>query len=613
MGILTPSGFGPVKTLDERASWVSGKFLSPEGNLISSPRALEWLYQRRSFGSVKFTGKNDGFDCTSKSTYTLTFGTGDEAALQRAGRYVPRPYLTSITTKNQGSGDISDIAMWDISFEYVVYSQADFNAATTAFMIPGNFVDVTFGWNNGFGQVSIKEAVIYNFGWTYNLDGSWTCTASALAKTATAGGFVITPSSKPITSKDASGAETEYFGIGAKLQAKVDGALKLGRDPDTGGITNDGLEEGQAKANGPYGVIKIQKEASSWEMVTSFGSANEIVVSFVQLKEIVSFLVSESKMAPTAKIVSSEATFVNNFLLKSADPSRILMPSRGANYKETGGSVNDFSAIGGTFGKVEDIWISTGLIIEIENKLLERKKEGEQASYTVHQFMSQLLKEIETETGSVVNCYLQSDPQSSGVKTYTIVNRHNDIGDETKVGYTFKTLTPNSIIKGISMSSNLDAEMSAIAYTGGSGKYPSKAINNVFNCISKADKQRAADAKADADAGVETTDKGSNFRLKQKISQMGNNYNSNEVSDFRSILREHFMTKLFPSAKSIPYSINLSVTFDGVDGIQFFNTFTVDNLPGGFGDVFFAVGEIEHSVSDGNWDTTIVGYMMINT
>ena len=490
--------------------------------------------------------------------------------------------------------------MWDISFEYVVYSQADFNAATTAFMIPGNFVDVTFGWNNGFGQVSIKEAVIYNFGWTYNLDGSWTCTASALAKTATAGGFVITPSSKPITSKDASGAETEYFGIGAKLQAKVDGALKLGRDPDTGGITNDGLEEGQAKANGPYGVIKIQKEASSWEMVTSFGSANEIVVSFVQLKEIVSYLVSTA-MAPTAKILSNEATFVYNSILKSADPSRILMPGLGANYKTTGGTVNDFSAIGGTIGKVEDIWISTGLIIEIENKLLERKKEGEQASYTAHQFMSQLLKEIETETGSVVNCYLQSDPQSSGVKIYTIVNRHNDIKGSKGPVYTFKTLTPNSIIKGISMSSNLDAEMSAIAYTGGSGKYPNNAIKKVFNCSPKNENG--------SDDALDDTDK----VLKDKIKQMGNNYNLNEVSDFRSILRKHFMSKVFPSGKSIPYSINLSVTFDGVDGIQFFNTFTVDNLPGGFGDVFFAVGEIEHSVSDGNWDTTIVGYMMINT
>ena len=590
MGMLTPGGFGAAGTLNARESWVAG-------NSVSA-RALEWLHQRRCFGSVSFTGKNDGFDCKAKA-YSLSFGTGDEAALKRAGRYVPRPHLTSITTKNQGSGDISDITMWDISFEYIVYSSGDFDAATAAFMIPGNFVNVEFGWTNGFGKVSIKEAGIYNFSWTYNLDGSWTCNASALAKTATAGGFVIKPSAVSSTAKDPSGAEANYYGIGAKLQALTDQALGLGRD-EGGGVTNDGLEEGQARASGVYGVIKLQKEAGAWEMLLSAGSANEIVVSFVQLKAIVSFL-NASAMGTNGKIVSSEATFLQNFLLKSADPTRILMPGRGANYKETGGSVNDFSAIGGTFGKVEDIWISTGLIIEVENKLLERKKEGEQASYTVHQFMSQLLKEIETETGSVVNSYLQSDPQSSGVKTYTIVNRHNDIGDETKVGYTFKTLTPNSIIKGISMSSNLDAEMSAIAYTGGGGKYPSNAIKNVFNCTPK-EINGAAGA-------LENTNQG----LKEKIKQMGDNYNSNEVSDFRTILRKHFMSKLFPAGKSIPYAINLSVTFDGVDGIQFFNTFTVDNLPGGFGDVFFAVGEIEHSVSDGNWDTTIVGYMMINT
>jgi len=94
---------------------------------------------------------------------------------------------------------------------------------------------------------------------------------------------------------------------------------------------------------------------------------------------------------------------------------------------------------------------------------------------------------------------------------------------------------------------------------------------------------------------------------------MGDAYNSENVSDFRSVLRKHFMTSEFPKGLAIPYSINLSVTIDGVGGIQFFNTFTIDNLPAGFGDVFFAVGEIEHSVSDGNWDTTIVGYMMIRT
>lgn len=590
MGILTPSGFGAAGTLAARESWIAGT--------STSARALEWLHQRRAYGSVSFTGENDGFNCKAKS-YSLSFGTGDEAALKRAGRYVPKPHLTSITTKNQGSGDISDIAMWDISFEYIVYSSADFNAATAAFMIPGNFVNVEFGWTNGFGNVSIKEAGIYNFGWTYNLDGSWTCNASALAKTAIAGGFIVKPSAKSSNSKNADGAETKYYGVGAKLQALCDSALGLGRDED-GAVTNDGLEEGQARASGVYGVIKLQKEAGAMDMLLSFGSANELIVSFVQLKELVKFL-NSTAMGTSGKIVSNEATFVNNSLLKSADPAKILMPGRGANYKETGGSVNDFSAIGGTLGKVEDIWISTGLIIEVENKLLERKKEGEQASYTVHQFMSQILKEIETETGSVVNCYLQSDPQSSGVKIYTIVNRHNDIGGGVGVGYTFKTLTPNSILKGISMSSNLDAEMSAIAYTGGGGKYPNKAIKNVFNCTPK-EENGSDDALEDTATAIN-----------DKIKQMGDNYNSNEVSDFRGVLRKHFMSKLFPSAKSIPYSINLSVTFDGVDGIQFFNTFTVDNLPGGFGDVFFTVGEIEHSVSSGNWDTTIVGYMMINT
>jgi len=590
MGLLTPGGFGAKGTLAARESWVAGTSMSA--------RALEWLHQRRAYGTVKFTGENDGFTCKAGG-YSISFGTGDEAALKRAGRYVPRPHLTSITTKNQGSGDISDIAMWDITFEYTVYSSGDFNAASSAFMIPGNFINVTFGWTNGFGSVSISNAAIYNFSWSYNLDGSWSCSASALAKAASAGGFTIKPSSTSVASKDGEGNETKFYGIAAQLQAATDQALGLGRD-EGGGVTNDGLEEGQAKANGPYGVIKIQKEAGAWEMLTSLGSANELVVSLVQLKQVVSFL-NTSVMAPNGKIISSDATFLNNFLIKSADPAKILLPGQGANYKITGGAINDFSALGGTFGKVEDIWVSTALLIEVEEKLLERKKEGEDASYTVNQFMGQLLNEIENETGSTVKCYLQSDPQDGGIKTYRIVNRHNDIKGGVDAGYTFRTLTPNSILKGISMSSNLDAEMSAIAYTGGGGKYPSKAVNKVFNCTPK--------EKNGSSGALENT----NQALKEKIKQMGDNYNENEISDFRSVLRKHFMGAIFPSGKSIPYSINLSVTIDGVDGIGFLNTFTVDNLPGGFGDVFFAVGEIEHSVSDGNWDTTIVGYMMINT
>jgi len=602
MGMLTPGGFGAAGTLSAREGWVAGT--------STSARALEWLHQRRAYGTVSFTGTNDGFNCKA-GAYSISFGTGDEAALKRAGRYVPKPHLTSITTKNQGSGDISDITMWDITFEYTVYSSGDFKAASSAFMIPGNYLTVDFGWTNGFGSIKITDCVIYNFSWSYNLDGSWSCSASALAKTANAGGFTIKPSKSSVASKDDEGNEIKYYGIAAQLQAAADQALGLGRD-EGGGVTNDGLEEGQARTSGGiaaaitgggggYGVIKIQKEAGAWEMLTSLGSANELVVSFVQLKQIVNFL-NTTVLNPNGTIVSNEATYFTDSRIKSADPAKILLPGQGANYKSTGGSINDFSAIGGTAGKVEDIWISTALLIGIEQTLFERKKEGEQASYTVHQFMGQLFKELENETGAVVNCYLQSNPlQSAGNKQYTIVNRHNDVVGGKSAGYTFKTLTPNSILKGISMSSNLDAEMSAIAYTGGGGKYPSNAVNNVFNCTPK-EKTGGSGAMEDAATA-----------LGDKIKQMGDNYNENEVSDFRTVLRKYFMGTAFPKGKGIPYSINLSVTVDGVDGIQFFNTFTVDNLPGGFGDVFFAVGEIEHSVSDGNWDTTIVGYMMINT
>ena len=225
--------------------------------------------------------------------------------------------------------------------------------------------------------------------------------------------------------------------------------------------------------------------------------------------------------------------------------------------------------------------------------------------------MGQLFKEIETETGGIINCFLQSDPQQTEeIKRYFVVNRHNDIKQVDKIGYTFTTLSPTSILKGISMSSNLDAEMSAIAFTGGSGKFPSNAISNVFKCNPKPPKKnKLSDDSSDPLDNPNNT----NIILKSKIREMGDAYNSENVSDFRSVLRKHFMTSEFPKGLAIPYSINLSVTIDGVGGIKFYDTFTIDNLPAGFGDVFFAVGEIEHSVSDGNWDTTIVGYMMIRT
>jgi len=593
MGQLQPGGFGAAGKLQERESWVSGA--------STSARGLEWMNQRRSFGTVAWTGENERYDCQNKAKSSLSFGTGDVSALQRAdGRYVPRPYLTSITTKNQGNGDISDIAMWDISFEWVVYSRADFNTYSTAFMIPGNIINVSFGWNNQFGSVKIDRAAIYNFGWTYNLDGSFTCNASALAKTAVAGGFIVGPGRGLVKSTQTTedGETSTSYSIIRKLQKQVDEAVGV-RRVDGEVIIKGGLTTGTARSVGNFGVVKIEKEAGFF--ASNFTDANEMLISFVTVGEIAQFF-NNNILNGLASIDVSTATFKDSFLFKSADPVKIILPGRGADYTGFGSTNNNFTGLLGNANTVRDIFVSTNLLMDIEKELLDRKKEGEEASFTVHQFMGQLFKEIETETGGIINCFLQSDPQQTEeIKRYFVVNRHNDI-KQADAAYTFTTLKPTSILKGLSMSSNLDAEMSAIAFTGGGGKFPSNAISNVFKC-----KPKKSDSN-DTEEKVDTKE-----ALINKIKEMGDAYNSENVSDFRSVLRKHFMTSEFPKGLAIPYSINLSVTIDGVDGIQFFNTFTIDNLPAGFGDVFFAVGEIEHSVSDGNWDTTIVGYMMIRT
>lgn len=598
MGQLQPGGFGAETALLARESWVSGA--------STDARGLEWMNQRRSFGTVAWTGENEGYECQNKAKSSLSFGTGDVSALQRAdGRYVPRPYLTSITTKNQGNGDISDIAMWDISFEWIVYSRADFNTYSTAFMIPGNIINLNFGWNNGFGSVTINGAVIYNFGWTYNLDGSFTCNASALAKTAVAGGFIVgvTSSGDKETQTTEDGGTSTSYSLIRKLQKQVDTALGIGRDAKGEITIAGGLTNGTARSVGNFGIVKIEQEAGFFAGL--FTDANEILISMVTVGEIAQFF-NKNLLNGVATIDVSTATFKDSPVFKSADPVKIILPGRGANYTGFGSTNNNFTDLQGDANTVRDIFVSTNLLMDIERELLDRKKEGEQASFTVHQFMGQLFKEIETETGGIINCFLQSDPQQTeAIKRYFVVNRHNDI-KQASAAYTFKTLSPTSILKGLSMSSNLDAEMSAIAFTGGGGKFPSNAISNVFKCKPKSSQNLGP--VGETVAGLQSLK-----ALKDKIKEMGDAYNSENVSDFRNVLRKHFMTSEFPKGLAIPYSINLSVTIDGVDGIQFFNTFTIDNLPAGFGDVFFAVGEIEHSVSDGNWDTTIVGYMMIRT
>ena len=552
-------------------------------------------YKRRAYGSVTVAG-NDQFTC-SGGGLSLTFGGDSETkfsqggALQprSGGRYVPNPYLTSITTKNQGSGDITDTALWEIEFQYTCYGTDQLNKCSNAFMIPGMLIDVVIGYDPG-DKLTIPKARLYDFSFSYNSDdGSYSCTAKCLgsnSKSAVAGALKVKPSEVGSEITDEGGKTIKGYSIIKRLQNECDNALDLDRDTD-GNLKNTNVpsRDGTAKSVGVYGLIKGQKDAGTWDMLFSGGSADNILVPVVQLKEVVAFLDNL-----VGNVYVFDATYSTKLSkLQSADPMAFCLPGSAGKY----GEGNDFSKLGGSFGQVGDIWVSIPKLMQIEDSVMQSKKEDNK-EYTINELLNKIFAELSSCTGGAVDCFVAERDNK-----FNIVNRKNDIKKGSK-GAVIKLLDPNSPVKSLSMSSNMDPDMAAIAFAGGSGPYPKSVIESVFaGC-----KPKETDSAKPLPSPEE--------KLAEKIKEIGESYSAEVAQDCKGILKEYVNQNL--TQISMRYGIDLSVTFDGWNGPNFMERFSVSPLPNAVSgaDVYYAVGEIEHKCDGETWDTTVVGYMMVN-
>ena len=552
-------------------------------------------YKRRAYGSVTVAG-NDQFTC-SGGGLSLTFGGDSETkfsqggALQprSGGRYVPNPYLTSITTKNQGGGDITDTALWEIEFQYTCYGTDQLNKCSNAFMIPGMLIDVVIGYDPG-DKLTIPKARLYDFSFSYNSDdGSYSCTAKCLgsnSKSAVAGALKVKPSENGSEITDEGGKTIKGYSIIKQLQNNCDNELDLDRDTD-GNLKNTNVpsRDGTAKSVGSYGLIKGQKDAGMWDMLFSGGSADNILVPVVQLKEVVAFLDNL-----VGNVYVFDATYSSQLSkLQSADPMAFCLPDKAGRY----GEGNDFSKLGGSFGQVGDIWVSIPKLMQIEDSVMPSEKEDNK-EYTTNELLNKVFAELSSCTGGAVDCFIAERENK-----FNIVNRKSDIKTATK-GTIIKLLDPNSPVKSLSMSSNMDPDMAAIAFAGGSGPYPKSVIESVFaGC-----KPKETDSAKPLPSPEE--------KLAEKIKELGESYSAEVAQDCKGILKEYVNQNL--TQISMRYGIDLSVTFDGWNGPNFMERFSVSPLPNAVdgANVYYAVGEIEHKCDGETWDTTVVGYMMVN-
>jgi len=571
-----------------------------QGNMSLPPSPFsskQRAYKRRAYGSVTVVG-NDQFDCTGGGI-SLTFGgdsnkkysQGGAINPRNGGRYAPNPHLTSITTKNQGSGDISDTALWEVEFQYTCYSTDQLNKASNAFMVPGNLINVVIGYDPG-DKLTINKARVYDFSWNYNSDdGSYSCTGKCLgqnSKSGIAGALKVKPSEVGTESVDlVDDKKVTGYSLIKKLQNDCDNGLDLTRRSD-GKLTGPKVPwaDGTAVCKEPYALLKLQRAAGGWSMFWSGGAADNILVSMVQLREVIAFLDNIAG----GGLYEIEATYSKDLkLLQSADPVQFCFPGKRGKY----GDGNDFSVLVGQQYEVGDIYVSTDKLMQVEGDIMDSKKEDNK-EYTINEFLNKLFSDLNSNTGGAVDCMI-----SENAGKFYIVNRKSDIKASAK-GTVIQLLDPNSPVKSLSMSSNMDPDMAAIAFAGSGGKYPTAIIENVFSgCTPKTD-----DSKKPLPSPEE--------KLKDKSAEIGENYSAELAQDMKGILKEYVNQNL--TGISMRYGIDLSVTFDGWDGPNFMEKFSVQPLPNAVdnADIYYVVGEIEHKCDGETWDTTVVGYMMVN-
>ena len=561
-------------------TWPSGPASSKQTN-----------YKRRAYGTIKAVG-NKNFTC--HGSQILSFQDLSAPDVKRGGRYAAAPHLTSITTKNHGGGDMSEVALWEIEFQYTVYDKATLDACATSFMIPNAKVNISFGWNTG-PSVNI-EAEIFDFSWDYSVDnGSWSCTGKALGSAAGgAGGIMIATAENAKTVTDDAG---ERVGSSIFSQLDIEAMREMGvhREKD-GKLTGEGIpgKDGSAKQNGDYGIINAFVESGWFSDTSNYAT----MVRFEHLLTTLNNAILKSGF----KYKLLGGTYPAFPFLRSADPLLLCLPGTAAAYNEgVANNKNNFSGLTGAVGITNNVWVSTQFLRKIEEDLLGKQSDkNTKGEFSANKYLSKLFGEFTNLTGGAMDLAITTDPKDD--KIFLIINKKTDI-NYTGSGSALKLRDVNSPVKSVSMSSNMDPDMMAIAISGKSGQYATDMADNIFGGCKILDARKSK-------VLPETTEE----KLKKKLQELGNKYDNGIVTDLKKLNREYVNDSCKGKGISVRYSIDLSVTTDGFVP-SFGQEFTVDPIPAsvGSGNVSFVVGEIEHKVDGTTFETTVVGYMMVNT
>jgi len=611
-------------------------------------KARVWMYEKYAYITISTTGKTQTALCPA----TMTIGTaptGGHMNLYKneGGVRKLRPTITSVKMVNEGGQDYTDSYLYEIEFDFKVFTLGDLDLVEESFFTVGAEVAFDFGWLGAPAKAGINQSAkkmlanVYNFSFSIEDDGGFKCNVKCMSPNGLWSKESMGGTEK-VTDPADSGADKQASYLDA-LNSAFNTAFGL-TDPDNGAKAASGGENKLAMKTGTVkaGTTTISG-APFWvaQVVSKHGALlfmpdTEDYFAYTNLDTLIKYV--------NGKLLAGESLFKYElatgasgkihavYEVGSADPTKVVLPGKYSVYGTAAFDWSALSAQGGTGAdNISGIMLSLDYMNQVYLKLSgdsTSKKGGKKQPPKIQKFLQTIFDDIEQLTGGLVSMITlpkninQGEAETSTAAspaTIVIANRRSTVSTKTVTPYPFKVLSKRSITKSISLSTDFDADTLMLASKNaiGTGKSNYGKLKGLYGC--NALETAEARSKTD-DAGDDLTD----ADLKEaKLKYQTDGYTPESIASNSDLFR-NYLSKLAATDNSVLagsqfteviWMLKLSVTIDGIFGIPFLAPITVDRLPAiyrGNDKAYFSVTSVEHTFDgQGGWETSLDTVMRV--
>ena len=613
---------------------IKGEFDSRAASIAS--KGVKWNYDKYAYCTIRATGNSQTI---IKAEPGLTLGDGaDYIRNTHIGLYNTeggvrkfKPQLKSCKITNEGGQDYTDSYIYNVEFSFTVFTKDDLDLAEKSFFRVGGEIEVDFGWRKySSGPNSGKvTANIFNYDFSMNEDGSFDCSVKAMSPAALWSGEDMGST----TTKEVDGEE-EVVNFLSDLEASC--RESFGLDSDDGPDSVDDLGNNKLRVeNISSDGVKCTFGAAELIVEPGFFNDDEVYIFYTTIGTLIRYINSKGDdKGNKYKISTEEATSTWPKIkgLGSADPKDFFLPGNQGSYGDPsdGGNAKNFSEWGSNLWNkaiydmeyIGAIAVSFPFLTKTYQGMADKTKTvgGFKQSVKIAEFLKEIFARLENLTGGLVTLAavpmkdgknLQPDNQKPPFDI-TIMNKKM-IAPAPPEPYTFNVLAKDSITKSVSLSSDFDSDYVLMAtkaniekgtsnghmLTKPEGPYP----QNGDVTPSKENQKSESDL---LDMRNKIGDKGAS---PERLTAYGDACRAFIIREAKG------NDKLAKGRYSeIQYTLNLSVTTDGVWGIPFLAPISVDRLPQVFKDagVVFSVTAVNHEFDGkGGWETSLETVMRI--